>query len=67
MNIEWTVTNYTALQRFEVRIGDQIAVLNYRIDSSRVTFFSCGRPAKLGGEWHRQRHGVYSLERRDLK
>ena len=66
MNSEWTVTNHTALQRFEVRIGDQIAVLNYRIDGSRVTFFMRAS-TKLGGEGHRQRHSAYSLERRDLK
>lgn len=49
MNSERTVTNHTALQRFEVRIGDQIAVLNYRIDGSRVTFFHAGVPQNLEG------------------
>jgi hypothetical protein len=56
MNNEWTDTNHNVPQRFEVRIGDQLAVLNYRIDGSRVTYFHAA-----------SRHGVYSLERRDLK
>ena len=49
MKNEWTVTNHTAIQRFEVRVGDQIAVLNYRIDGSRVTFFHSGVPQSLKG------------------
>ena len=49
MNNEWTVTNHIALQRFEVRIDDQIAVLNYRIDGSRVTVFHAGVPQNLEG------------------
>ncbi len=49
MNNEWTITNHTAFQRFEVRVGDQIAMLNYRIDGSRVTFFHAGVPQSLDG------------------
>ncbi len=49
MNTEWTVTHHTALQRFEVHIGDQLAVLNYRKDGNRVTFFFTGVPQNLEG------------------
>ncbi len=49
MNNEWTVTNHTALQRFEVRIDEQLAVLDYRIDGSRVTFFHASVPQSLEG------------------
>ena len=43
MNSEWTVTHNTVLQRFEVRIGDQLAVLNYR------RYIHTGVPQNLEG------------------
>ena len=49
MNSEWTVTHNTVLQRFEVRIGDQLAVLNYRRDGDHVTFNHTGVPQNLEG------------------
>lgn len=49
MTSGWTVTNNTALQRFEVRIGDQLAVLNYRKDGNHVTFIHTGVPQDLEG------------------
>ncbi len=49
MNIEWTVTHDTALQRFEVHIGDQLAVLNYRRDGNHVTYIHTGVPENLEG------------------
>ena len=49
MSQAWAVTNDAALERFEVRIDEQLAVLNYRIDGSRVTFFHAGVPQNLEG------------------
>ena len=49
MNSEWTVTHNTVLQRFEVRIGDQLAVLNYRREGDHVTFNHTGVPQNLEG------------------
>ena len=49
MKHEWPVTHNPALQQFEVHIGDQLAVLNYRIDGNRVTFFHTGVPQNLEG------------------
>ncbi|MCH7586881.1 MAG: N-acetyltransferase [Chloroflexi bacterium] len=49
MNIEWTVTNNIALQQFEVRIGDQVAVLNYVKEGKHVTFIHTGVPQTMEG------------------
>ena len=49
MNQAWAVSNDAALERFEVRIDEQLAVLKYRIDGSRVTFFHAGVPQNLEG------------------
>jgi len=49
MKHEWPVTHNPALQQFEVHIGDQLAVLNYREDGNRVTFFHTGVPHNLEG------------------
>lgn len=49
MNSEWTVTNNFALQQFEVRIGDHVAVLNYVKEGNHVTFIHTGVPQTMEG------------------
>ncbi len=45
----WSIVHNTALQRFQIEVGEQVAVLNYHLRGRTMIFAHTGVPPALEG------------------